>query len=331
MRNFKKVFVSAIVTGIALATSADVLAQRNDFGWERDGRSGRDHRDGDFRRGDFNGDRRFNHGHRNRGGGYTVESEYIGKTFYPGERLFLGRELGLRQHRGKEVEKVELEIEGMRRGGQMSLFINGQQVSRTEQFFGGRVGDQVISFNLRRPFVIGENLQRIQVQIDGTAYVREALVVLKHQRGAGHQGPRNLRANVHEDVIGHGEISVSQLVNANYRQEQMATRFIQLEFQSFARTNQIRLCELNPFGLVRPVIDHGFSVRPPRHHGGHALGRPSRPGRDHSMRCEPTQLIQGNGHQMVRLTTHGKSLKDLSLMIRGDLTIKKVTVGLQPR
>ena len=100
MRNFKKVFVSALVTGIALAASADVMAQR---GPGRDGR--------DISRDDFRGDRRFNNGHRNRGGGYSVESEFIGRTFYPGERLLLGRELGLRQHRGKEVEKVELEMQ----------------------------------------------------------------------------------------------------------------------------------------------------------------------------------------------------------------------------
>ena len=327
MRNFKKVFVSALVTGIALAASADVMAQR---GPGRDGR--------DISRDDFRGDRRFNNGHRNRGGGYSVESEFIGRTFYPGERLLLGRELGLRQHRGKEVEKVELEIEGMRRGGQMSLFINGQQVSRTQQFYGGRVGDQVITFNLHRPFVIGQNLQRIQVQIDGTAYVREALVVLKSQRGGAH-GPRNLQAHVREDVIGHAELDVAELVNANFRQEQSSTRFVELEFQSYARANQIRLCESNKFDFnddndfvfVRPRINHGgvsvdvdfrFRDRGPR---GPGRGRP---GRDHSMRCENTQLVQGNGQQRLRIFTQGKSLKDLSLMIRGDLTITKVTVGL---
>ena len=324
MRNFKKAFITALVTGAALSASADVFAQRGP------GRGGRDGRD--ISRDDFRGDRRFGNGHRNRGATYSVESEFIGKTFFPGERLMLGRELGLRQHRGKEVEKVELEIEGMRRGGSMSLYINGQQVSRTQQFYGGRVGDQVISFNLHRPFVIGENLQRIQVEINGTAYVREALVVLKNQRGGGH-GPRNLSAHLHEDVIGQGELKVSDLVNANFRQEEMATRFVEIEFQSFARANQIRLCQENSFGFVRPVIDHGFTGRPqvdfdfrePRGPRGPGRGRP---GRDHSMRCENTQLVQGNGSQRLRIMTNGKTLKDLTLMIRGDLTLKKITVGL---
>lgn len=328
MRNFKKVFMCALVTGMALSASADVFAQRGPgdrFGWN-DGsetsRPGRDRADGD--RSDRQDRRRFGHGDRNRGPEYSVESEFIGKVFYPGERLFLGRELGLRSHSGKEVERVELEIEGMRRGGSMSLFINGEQVSRTQQFRGGRVGDQVISFNLRRPFVIGQNLQRIQIQIDGTAYVREALVVLKKE--GRRPGPRLLQNRLYKDVIGQEELSVSDLVDANFRQEQSETRFVEIEFHSYAQANQIRLCETRE-RTHRNDFNISFDVRPiGRVFIGNDRGRGR--GRDHSMRCESTQLVQGRGAQKLRIFTNGKKLSELNLMIRGDLTLEQIKVGL---
>lgn len=326
MRNFKKVLMSALVTGLALSASADVFAQRGGADFNFNDRDSFERN----RSGNRNGGGRFNHGHRNRGPQFQIESEYIGQTFYPGDKLFLGRELGLRGHKGKEVEKVELEIEGMRRGGTMTLLINGQQASRVQHFRGGRVGDQVITFNLRRPFIIGENLRRIQVQFEGTAYVREALVVLK-KKGRGH-GPRKIEKHVYKDVIGMEEINLSELVDANYRQEERETRFVELEFHSYDRANQIRVCDASPsFGFDGRIH---FDRRPIGHRNlvdlDLRIGRPGRGNdRGHSRRCDNTQLVQGRGQQKLRIFTDGKKLKDIALMIRGDLTLEKVTVGLK--
>ncbi len=311
MRNFKRVFVTALITGLALSASADIFAQR------QPGRSG--NQPGMDRDRDFNGDRRFGNGHRNRGGQFSVESEFIGKTYYPGEVLHLRKELGLGAHKGKEIEKVELEIEGMRRGGVMTLEINGQQVSRPQNFYGGRVGDQVITFNLHRPFIIGESARKIQVRVDGTAYIREALVILKSTRG-GQNSSGTLQARVNKDVIGQAEVEISQLVQANFRQEQKSVRFIELEFQSYARLNQMRLCNGDSFGFTRPVVGRGF--RP----GFDRPQRPQRPGQ--SMNCQGTKVFHGNGFHKVRLPVEGQALKDIKLFIRGDLTIKKVTVAI---
>lgn len=326
MRNFKKVLMSALVTGLAISASADVLAQRAraDFDF-----SDRDSFERD-RSGNRNGGGRFDNGHRNRGPQFQVESEYIGQTFYPGDKLFLGRELGLRGHHGKELESVELEIEGMRRGGTMTLLIDGQQVSRVQSFRGGRVGDQVITFNLRRPFVIGQNLNRIQVLFDGTAYVREALVVLKTAGRAQQQ--RLIEKRVYKDIIGQEEVNLSDLVDANYRQEERETRFVELEFHSYDHANQIRVCDASPsFGIDgrihfdrRPIGSRNLVDLDLR------IGRPGRGNdRDHSRRCDRTQLVQGRGAQKLRIHTDGKKLKDIALMIRGDLTIEKIKVGLK--
>ncbi len=210
----------------------------------------------------------------------------------------------------------------------MTLLIDGQQRSRVQNFRGGRVGDQVITFNLRRPFVIGENLRRIQVQIDGTAYVREALVVLKRPGRGGH-GPRLLEKRVYKDVIGREEVNISDLLDANRRQEQRGTRFIEIEFHSYAQANQIRLCEAQ---ARKNDFDFGFHVnidfdRRPNGFGPRDRGF-NRPGRGHSARCENTQLVQGRGNKSLRIFTDGKKLEDLNLMIRGDLTIEKIKVGL---
>ncbi|MCF8059621.1 MAG: hypothetical protein K9K67_10010 [Bacteriovoracaceae bacterium] len=320
MRNFKKVFATALITGLALSASADIFAQRGPNGNGRGTQPGMD-RDDDFR-----GPRRFGNDNRNRGSQYSVESEFIGKTFYPGERLFLRKELQLGQHKGKEIEKVELEIEGMARGGMMTLLINDQQVSRPQNFYGGRVGDQVITFNLHRPFIIGESARKIQVLVDGTAYIREALVILKSNR----QGPdqvRKLEAYTHKDIIGNGQADVSDLVQANYRQQQQTVRFVELEFQSFARTNYIRLCGQD---YSRPQFDRpGLGYGRP----GYGFDRPGRgydrPGRGSSIDCQDFQTVSGNGYQTVRLPAKGQKLEDLSVMVRGDLTIKKITVVIE--
>jgi len=295
MGNFRKLLCSALVAGVALGAASDVLASGIDFDIDfrfndRDRRANGDGQDSS--RG-----ARFGNGHRNRGPRFSVESKFIGKTMFPGERLLLGRELGLPNHRGKKIEEVQLEIEGMRRGGQMTLEINGQRVSRIQDFQGGRVGDQVITFPLARPFVIGENVRSIQVVINGTAYVREALVVLK-EAGRGGAG-RVIDQRVFASFRGPQVQKLIQILNAGPRRERMNVGRIVLQVRSNVRFGQLSLCESS------------FNRRP----------RGPGPGN-----CVDTGAFQGFGVQRISLNARGMDLNDIELMGRGDFTITHVTV-----
>lgn len=301
MGNFRKLLCSALVAGVALGAASDVLASGIldfdiDFRFnDRDRRDNRDRRDTD------NGGR-FGQGHRNRGPRFSVESEFVGKTFFPGERLFLGRELELRNHRGKEIEEVQLEIEGMRRGGQMTLEINGQRVSRVQDFRGGRVGDQLVTFPLARPFVIGGNVRSIQVVVDGTAYIREALVVLKEARRGGVDRPIDQR--VFASFRGPQSQKLVHILNVGPRRENMRVGRLVLEVRSNVQFGQVSLCE-SSFG------------RGPRGPQG-----PRGPGRGN---CVDTGAFQGFGTQRISLNARGMSLDDIEIMGRGDFTITHVT------
>lgn len=305
MRNLKNVFAMALVTGLALTASVDAFAQRGG------GRGpGRDN-DFDFTRPGPNRPGPSRPGHHDQ---YEIESAFIGKTL-SNEKLFLGRELGLRMEQGKEIEKVTLEISGMRRGGTMYLMINGQDVSQPQYFRGGRVGEQTIEFTLHRPFVIGQNVQRIQVDVIGTAYIESASVLLKKQgRNGGGQGRNFIEAHPYERVFGMESLDLAELVNANIRQEQREVRMVELEVESYDRAAQLRLCTKED--------DFRFGGRG---HRGH------RRGDRHSFNCQNTTLIQGRGTQQVRLFANGEELEDLELLARGTMTIKKVTVRFDRR
>lgn len=299
MRNLKNVFAMALVTGLAFTASAEVLAQRGN------GRGpGRDNGPG------------MNRPRPNRPGrNLQAEKTFIGKTLSH-EKLFLGRELGIRQHSGKEIEKVTLEISGMRRGGTMYLMINGQDVSRPQEFRGGRVGQQTIEFNLRRPFKIGEDVRRIQVDVIGTAYIESATVLLKRPgHHGGGQGRNAISNHPFERVFGTQSLDLAELANANFRQESRQVRMVELEIENFDRAAQIRLCTKDDFSFRSG--DFGFR--------GHR-----RSGR-HSINCQNTQLVRGFGTQSVRLFANAEQLEDLELLVRGTMTIKKVTVRFNRR
>lgn len=286
----KKLVTATVIAGLTLISAAEVFAR---------GPGTSDS--------DFNGRRRLDARDRSPGAQYEVVSDFIGQTFYPGQKIFLRKELGLNaQHRGKEIERVQLEIEGMQRGGVMTLTINGQQVSRPQQFFGGRVGDQVVSFDLQRPFVLGQNTNQVQIEVDGTAYVREALVILKSSRVQPDLN-RPLVKEMHKDIIGTGTLELADYMDANQRQENKVVKYVALEFYSYARHNQLRLCS-NEFV-------------------GHAPGRFARPA---PTRCDTTKMVEGAGDQQIRIFPQSRQeLKDLIVAIRGDITLKKVTVAFE--
>ncbi|MCR9204538.1 MAG: hypothetical protein NXH75_08180 [Halobacteriovoraceae bacterium] len=307
MRNLKNVFAMALVTGLAFTASAEVLAQRG-------GGRGQGNGPG-MNRPTPNRPGPVRPGRPGQNDQYEIESAFIGKTL-SNQKLFLGRELGLRMEQGKEIEKVTLEISGMRRGGSMQLTINGQDVSRTQQFRGGRVGEQTIEFKLHRPFVIGQNVQRIQVEVFGTAYIESASVLLKKQgRHGGGQGRQAITNHPFERVFGIQSLDLAELSNANFRQERRQVRMVELEIENFDRAAQIRLCTKDDFNFR--AGDFGF--RGHRRTGGH------------SMNCQNTQLVRGFGTQSVRLFANAEELEDLELLVRGTMTIKKVTVRFDRR
>lgn len=308
--NFRKVMAVALLAGAAFGASADIFAQRGS-GPRGPGRdNGRDH-----------GRTRPLPGPA-RGAEYEVESSFIGKTL-SFEKLFLGRELGLRMEEGKEIEEVTLFIDGMGRGGTMQLTINGQDVSRIQDFRGGRVGEQIIQFKLHRPFIIGQNVQRIQVEVNGTAYIESASVLLKNPRH-GRPGRGQLTGHPFERVFGTEILDLAQMVDAGPRQAGRNVKLVELEIENFDRQAQLRLCKKEQFSFS---FDIGISV------GGQGrFDRPRRrpaPGRDHSFNCQNTTLARGFGHQVIQLHANGEDLEDLEIMARGEMTIKKVTVHFE--
>lgn len=302
MRNLKNVLAMALVTGMAFGASTDAFAQRRDHN-DRPHRPGhqRPHRPNDQ---------------------YEVESAFIGKTL-ENEKLFLGRELGLRMEQGKEIEEVTLQVDGMRRGGTMYLMINGRDVSQPQDFRGGRVGEQTITFKLHRPFIIGDNAQRVQVDVVGAAYIESASILLKKEQ-RGRPQPNSIEAHPHEYVFGTETLDLARLASADYRQEQREVRIVELEIESFDRAAQIRLCKKDDFSFRTDFnIGRGINV-------GIGFGRDRDRRRDnHSLNCQNTQLIQGRGTQHIRLFANGDKLEDLELLARGSMTIKKVTIRFE--
>lgn len=290
MGNFKNACLKTLLVTTCLLLASNSFAQRSRGGF-----------DSDF---DFDFDRDPARHSRN----VSVENLFIGQTFFPGERLFLGRELGLRNFQGYEIEGVELQIEGMRRGGHATLTINRRPVSHTQQFRGRRVGAQTLFFPLQRSFVIGQDVQKLQVEFEGTAYVSEATVILKKKRRNGNgPGKDILEREVHREIFGVQNIPMTRLIQVGPRKANRPVKKIVLVFRSHERFAQMRLCE------------KGFD--------GSFRGRDSRRGRN----CQSVEHTQGMGRQRVVLQAGGMSLNELSMFMRGDMTLKKVKVHFYPK
>jgi hypothetical protein len=295
MRNLKNACAKTALVATCFLLTAASFAQRgprNDFDFNFNDDQPQRRRDHDNNGRDRRDDRRDNHGPQT-----SSERLFIGQTMFPGDRLFLGRELGLRNHQGKEIEAVELHIEGMRRGGQATLTINQRKVSRVQDFRGGRVGDQMITFPLKRSFVIGQNVQKLQVEFQGTAYVRQAVVIFKKKP---QRGQNSVEQQVSRDILGLQNIPLTRLMQVRPRQANRPVKSVTLTLRNRDQIAQARLCEDQP--------------------GGGFRGRSRRPN------CQNTQLIQGRGRHTVTLQGEGLTMNELSLFIRGDLMIKKVSV-----
>ena len=285
MRNFKNACAKSVLLTTCLLMSATTLAQRHsgfDFDFDDSRRDRRVHRDND---------------RQNRGPRVSAEHVFVGQTMFPGDRLFLGRELGLRNFQGQEIEAVELQIEGMRRGGQARLTINQNPVSRVQDFRGRRVGDQTLVFPLKRSFIIGQNVQKLQVQFDGTAYVRSAVVILKKKPSRGNNV---IEQQIGRDVFGMQNIPLTELIHVRPRMANRPVKKVVITLRNKDRVAQLRLCE-DQFG-------GGFR------------------GRSRGANCQNTQLAQGQGRREITLRAQGLSLNELSLLIRGDIKIRKMKV-----
>jgi len=224
------------------------------------------------------------------------ERVFIGKTLFPGERLFLGQELVLRNYKGFEIEAVELVIEGMRRGGEATLTINLEPQGKPQSFRGGRVGEQNLFFPVRRAFVIGDNVKKLQVNFNGTAYVREAVVILKKKRN---RRPQNfIEQQVDTTILGLENIPLNQLVQIGPRQSSRPIHKLVITLNNRDRIAQIRLCEDSLRGGRRPE-------------------------------CQNTQLIQGPGRHEITLFAQQLTLDELSLIIRGNLRVRKISVHFE--
>ena len=172
----KKGFVVALTTLAVLGSMSAFALDRNDFNDRDRARNDRDR-----------GDRRNE----------VVKKERINRVFYGRTTLDLRQLLGIGpQFRGYEVESITLEAQALsdRRGrndrdrrrdhwgdrAEATLLVDGRSVGRS-QTIGSRMSEIVFSPRSRLD-EIGNEMRRMQIEIDGSVYIRSVEVVLKGEQ-----------------------------------------------------------------------------------------------------------------------------------------------------
>jgi len=114
--------------------------------------------------------------------------------------------------KGKNVEKVILVASSRRGSAQATLLIDGRAVGYSQTIPQGKTR---LVFNLPgRRNVIGNQINKIQIQIDGRAVTLNKVAV-KIKQTAGHQGPGMNQAvtiNVNRQFLGSQRMSLTQLI-----------------------------------------------------------------------------------------------------------------------
>ncbi len=256
MRKEKLLLASLLTTGIVFGAMSSAYAQSNGrgldisarFGITRGGNNGRD-MGRDFGRGNDRDHGRDQRGDRDQQARveYTTEIEYIGQEVKAGEKVLLGKAFNLqRDHKGKEIETITVNIFGLRRGGEVTLLINGKKAGQIKEFEGRNQGEQKIKWTLpNRELVIGEDVKTLQLEFAGQAFVMEVELLLKEEIAPQRPEPRPMRpfvVDVQKDFYGQEIHSVAALISANYDQYKTEASQVALMIDGPSFRGKAQLC-----------------------------------------------------------------------------------------
>jgi len=244
MRDAVKMMKKVLATGMVLASASSVYA--NPFG-DRDRRDPNPSISARFGIHVPGVSIGFGRGNQGRSQSFT-EVEYIGQQVQAGEKVFLGKAFKLhKDHDGQEVDTIEINVQGLRRGGAAKLLVNGKKAGQVKDFDGRRAGEQTLKWTLpNKTLIVGENLKSLQVEFEGKAFVMEATLtfVEQHHRPA----PRPMRpfiTNVQHDFFGDGDIALAALISANYNQYQVKADKVGLQLQGSSFRASAKLCKMD--------------------------------------------------------------------------------------
>lgn len=177
-----------------------------------------------------------------------TEVKYIGKEIKGTGKIFLGNELRLfKDHKGKEIKSVKIELNGLNKGGSARLLVNGSKVGQVKKFSRGRVAQNKVKWSTgNKTFILGQDVRSLQVEFKGQAFVMEATVELVEKSRPFPPRPtrpaRPLIVDVNYDFYGQGSISLASLISANYNQYTRPTSSVALVTDGPSFRGMAQLC-----------------------------------------------------------------------------------------
>ena len=224
------------------------------------------------------------------------------KTVYVGEAIKKGDSLAVKQAFGgfsefkkKNMDKLKITFEGLGRAGEATLLINGKQAGNVKSYQGKAAGEQKLTWNPGKEFVVGSgDIKTVKIQFSTRVFVKEAKAVFNDPTPQSSSQAFQLN----KKISGEEYLDLAQEVYADYDQYSTKVDKIKIRIQNVGRRAQFKLCI------------KGFNYN-----------------------CSYTKLVTANGVSAFEIEppkkNNGKapSFGELELMARGTFILKRMVVN----